>query len=49
MKSNVKFKIVDPNTKIQLENALVDIVVQQLIRKDEENSEYIDETIKLAE
>lgn len=41
MKSNVNFKIINPNTKTQLENALVDIVVQQLIRKDEENSEYI--------
>lgn len=42
MKSNVKFKIINPNTKTQLENALVDIVAQQLIRKDEEDSEYIE-------
>ena len=46
MKSNVNFKIINPNTKIQLENALIDIIVQQLIRKDEEDSEYIDDNNK---
>lgn len=46
MKSNVNFKIVNPNTRTQLENALIDIVVQQLIRKDEEDSEYIENTNK---
>lgn len=46
MKSNVNFKIINPNTKTQLENALIDIVVQQLIRKDEEDSEYIEDKIK---
>lgn len=46
MKSNVNFKIINPNTKTQLENALIDIVVQQLIRKDEEDSEYIDDNNK---
>ena len=43
MKSNVNFKIINPNTKTQLENVLIDMVVQQLIRKDEEDSEYIDD------
>lgn len=46
MKSNVNFKIINPNTKTQLENALIDMVVQQLIRKDEENSEYIEDKIE---
>ena len=46
MKSNVNFKIINPNTKTQLENALIDMVVQQLIRKDEENSEYIEDKNK---
>lgn len=46
MKSNVNFKIINPNTKTQLENALIDMVVQQLIRNDEENSEYIEDKIK---
>lgn len=46
MKSNINFKIVNPNTRTQLENALIDIVVQQLIRKDEEDSEYIENTNK---
>ena len=46
MKSNVNFKIINQNTKTQLENALIDMVVQQLIRKDEENSEYIEDKIK---
>ena len=41
MKSNVNFKIIDPNTKTQLENALVDLVVQQLIRKEDEKSESV--------
>lgn len=48
MKSNVNFKIINPNTKTQLENALIDMIVQQLIRKDEEELEYIDEKMKLA-
>ena len=46
MKSNVNFKIVNPNTRTQLENALIDIVVQQLIRKDEEDPGYIENTNK---
>lgn len=48
MKSNVNFKIINPNSKTQLENALIDMIVQQLIRKDEEELEYIDEKMKLA-
>ena len=46
MKSNVNFKIIDPNTKTQLENALVDIVVQQLIRREEEKSECVHSNCK---
>lgn len=41
MVSNVKFKIIDYNKSTQLENALVDIVVQQLIREEEKNLDYI--------
>ena len=48
MKSNVNLKIINPNSKTQLENALIDMIVQQLIRKDEEELEYIDEKMKLA-
>ena len=42
MVSDIKFKIIDYNKSTQLENALVDIVVQQLIRK-EESLDYIRE------
>lgn len=40
MISKVKFKIIDSNKNNQLENVLVDIIVQQLIRK-EESLDYI--------
>lgn len=46
MESNVNFKIIDPNTKTQLENALVDLVVQQLIRKEDEKSECVHSNYK---
>lgn len=46
MKSNVNFIIIDPNTKTQLENALVDLVVQQLIRKEDEKSESVHSNYK---
>ena len=46
MKSNLNFKIIDPNTKTQLENALVDIVVQQLIRKEDEKSKCVHSNYK---
>lgn len=46
MKSNVNFKIINPNTKTQLENALINMVVQQLIRNDQENWEYIEDKNK---
>lgn len=45
MISKVKYKIIDSNRNIQLENALVDIIVQQLIRK-EESLAYIEEENK---
>lgn len=47
MKSNVNFKIINPNTKEQVEDILIDIVVQQLIRK-EENNQYIEKEKELA-
>lgn len=36
MNSVINIKIVDPNNKKTLEKALEDMVVQQLIRKEEE-------------
>jgi len=36
MNSVINIKIVDPNNKRTLEKALEDMVVQQLIRKEEE-------------
>lgn len=46
MKSNLNFKIIDPNTKTQLENALVDIVVEQLIRKEDQELERVHSNCK---
>lgn len=38
MVSKINIKIIDPNTREQLEHALEEMVVQQLIKNDEERN-----------
>lgn len=39
MNSTINIKIINPNTKQQLENALENMIIQQLIKNEEEKME----------